>query len=152
MTEKSTIDQDRQRSELLRKQLVQMGEDFEYMKKNKEEWKKQLDAHFQDIERYSPAYTEKSKIVSSISPAKPNAPTIPSLPSNTNSTLRSRRPEMTFRTTLTPSPKIPMPNSIRRTRKLQTSINNWRRKRRIGTASSRRASVIPKKNSTVILL
>lgn len=36
---------------MLRKQLVQMGEDFEFMKKNKEEWKKQLDAHFQDIER-----------------------------------------------------------------------------------------------------
>lgn len=29
-----------------------MSEDFEYMKKNREEWKKQLEARFQDIERY----------------------------------------------------------------------------------------------------
>jgi hypothetical protein len=29
-----------------------MSEDFEFMKKNREEWKKQLDARFQDIERY----------------------------------------------------------------------------------------------------
>lgn len=45
-------EQDKQRSELLKKQLVQMGEDFEFMKKSKEEWKKQLDGRFQDIERY----------------------------------------------------------------------------------------------------
>ena len=51
MAEKSTVEQDRERSELLKKQLNQMGEDFEYMKKNKEEAKKQLDARFQDIER-----------------------------------------------------------------------------------------------------
>ena len=51
MSEKSTVEQDRQRSELLKKQLIQMGEDFEFMKKNKEEWRKQLDARFQDIER-----------------------------------------------------------------------------------------------------
>ena len=51
MSEKSTVEQDRQRSELLKKQLTQMGEDFEFMKKNKEEWRKQLDARFQDIER-----------------------------------------------------------------------------------------------------
>jgi hypothetical protein len=30
-----------------------MNEDFEFMKKNREEWKKQLDAKFSDIERYS---------------------------------------------------------------------------------------------------
>lgn len=36
MSEKSSIEQDRQRSELLKKQLTQMGEDFEFMKKNKE--------------------------------------------------------------------------------------------------------------------
>lgn len=51
MNEKSTVEQDKQRSELLKKQLAQMGEDFEFMKKSKEEWKKQLDARFQDIER-----------------------------------------------------------------------------------------------------
>lgn len=49
MSEKSSIQQDKQRSELLKKQLTQMGEDFEFMKKSKEEWKKQLDARFQDI-------------------------------------------------------------------------------------------------------
>lgn len=49
MSEKSTIQQDKQRSDLLKKQLTQMGEDFEFMKKSKEEWKKQLDARFQDI-------------------------------------------------------------------------------------------------------
>ena len=32
-----------------------MNEDFDYMKKSREEWKKQLDARFQDIERYSPS-------------------------------------------------------------------------------------------------
>jgi hypothetical protein len=53
MAEKSTVEQDKQRSELLKKQLSQMNEDFEFMKKNREEWKKQLDAKFQDIERYS---------------------------------------------------------------------------------------------------
>lgn len=52
MSEKSSIEQDRQRSELLKKQLVQMSEDFDFMKKSREEWKKQLDARFQDIERY----------------------------------------------------------------------------------------------------
>jgi hypothetical protein len=36
MSEKSTVEQDRQRSQLLQKQLVQMGEDFDFMKKNKE--------------------------------------------------------------------------------------------------------------------
>lgn len=36
-----------------------MNEDFDFMKKNKEEWKKQLDAHFQDIERYFIGYLEK---------------------------------------------------------------------------------------------
>lgn len=51
MAEKSTVEQDKQRSEMLRKQLTQMGEDFQFMKKSKEEWKKQLDARFQDIER-----------------------------------------------------------------------------------------------------
>ena len=51
MAERSTVEQDRQRSELLKKQLTQMGEDFEFMKKNKEESRKQLDARFQDIER-----------------------------------------------------------------------------------------------------
>ena len=47
----STVEQDKQRSELLKKQLVQMGDDFDFMKKSREEWKKQLDARFQDIER-----------------------------------------------------------------------------------------------------
>jgi hypothetical protein len=51
MNDKSTIEQDRQRSELLKKQLTQMGEDFEFMKKSREERNKQLDARFQDIER-----------------------------------------------------------------------------------------------------
>lgn len=36
MNEKSTVEQDKQRSELLKKQLAQMGEDFEFMKKSKE--------------------------------------------------------------------------------------------------------------------
>ena len=45
----STVEQDKQRSELLKKQLTQMGEDFEFMKKSREEWRKQLDARFQDI-------------------------------------------------------------------------------------------------------
>lgn len=49
MTDKTSVEQDRQRSELLKKQLVQMEADFDVMKKNKEEWKKQLDARFQDI-------------------------------------------------------------------------------------------------------
>lgn len=52
MAEKSTVEQDRQRSEVLKKQLSQMESDFDFMKKNKEEWKKQLDARFQDIEKY----------------------------------------------------------------------------------------------------
>lgn len=51
MTEKSSLAEDRQRSELLKKQLVQMSDDFDYMKKSREEWKKQLEARFQDIER-----------------------------------------------------------------------------------------------------
>lgn len=51
MAEKSSIEQDRQRSELLKKQLGQMTEDFDYMKKNRDEYKKQLEARFQDIER-----------------------------------------------------------------------------------------------------
>lgn len=42
MTEKSSLAEDRQRSELLKKQLVQMSDDFDYMKKSREEWKKQL--------------------------------------------------------------------------------------------------------------
>lgn len=52
MAQKSSIEQDKQRSELLKKQLGQMSDDFDYMKKNREEWKKQLEARFQDIERY----------------------------------------------------------------------------------------------------
>ena len=55
----STVEQDKQRSELLKKQLVQMGEDFDFMKKSREEWKKQLDARFQDIERYPSFHPEK---------------------------------------------------------------------------------------------
>jgi hypothetical protein len=61
MAEKSTIEQDKQRSELLKKQLSQMNEDFEFMKKNREEWKKQLDAKFQDIERYSYASMQENR-------------------------------------------------------------------------------------------
>jgi hypothetical protein len=61
MTDKSTIEQDRQRSELLKKQVNQMGEDFEFMKKNREEWKKQLDAKFQDIERYYYRSTQENR-------------------------------------------------------------------------------------------
>lgn len=51
MAEKSSVAEDRQRSELLKKQLFQMSDDFEFMKKSREEWKKQLEARFQDIER-----------------------------------------------------------------------------------------------------
>lgn len=29
-----------------------MSDDFDFMKKSREEWKKQLQARFQDIERY----------------------------------------------------------------------------------------------------
>ena len=64
MTEKSSIEQDRQRSELLKKQLGQMSEDFDYMKKNREEWKKQLEARFQDIERYMASDAGKYKTAS----------------------------------------------------------------------------------------
>ena len=32
----STVEQDKQRSELLKKQLVQMTEDFDFMKKNRD--------------------------------------------------------------------------------------------------------------------
>jgi hypothetical protein len=35
MAEKSTVEQDRQRSEQLKKQLTQMEGDFDFMKKNK---------------------------------------------------------------------------------------------------------------------
>ena len=31
--------------------LYPMSEDFDYIKKNREEWKKQLEAKFRDIER-----------------------------------------------------------------------------------------------------
>jgi thiamine biosynthesis lipoprotein ApbE len=74
----STAEQDKQRSELLKKQLSQMGEDFDFMKKSREEWKKQLDARFQDIDRYFDHYSGKSKVVSSISPTKQREPMIPS--------------------------------------------------------------------------
>lgn len=54
-----------------------MGDDFEFMKKNKEEWKKQLDARFQDIERYIDNHLEKSKIVNSLSQTRQKEQTIP---------------------------------------------------------------------------
>ena len=80
----STVEQDKQRSELLKKQLVQMGEDFDFMKKSREEWKKQLDARFQDIERYPSFHPEKYKAASNTSLTKLNAPMILCSPSNTN--------------------------------------------------------------------
>jgi len=38
--------------QLFHGQLKQMTDDFDFMKRNREEAKKQLDARFQDIERY----------------------------------------------------------------------------------------------------
>ena len=72
----STVEQDKQRSELLKKQLSQMGEDFDFMKKSREEWKKQLDARFQDIDRYFLPHSEKYKAASNILPTKLKEPMI----------------------------------------------------------------------------
>lgn len=49
---KSSLSEDQERMQLFQGQLKQMTEDFDFMKRNKEEAKKQLDARFQDIERY----------------------------------------------------------------------------------------------------
>lgn len=38
--------------QLFQGQLKQMNEDFDYMKRNRDEAKKQLEARFQDIERH----------------------------------------------------------------------------------------------------
>jgi len=116
------MEQDKQRSELLRKQLVQMGEDFEFMKKSKDEWKKQLDARFQDIERYDLPNPEKSKAASSTLPTKLNAPMIPFWLSNINSSSKSRKPEKTYRITSTHFQSRRLKSSNRRTRKSLTSI------------------------------
>lgn len=79
-----------------------MGEDFEFMKKGREEWKKQLDARFQDIERYPIDNLGKFKAANSILPTRPKGPMILCWPSNTNSNFKLRKPEMTSKTTSTP--------------------------------------------------
>jgi hypothetical protein len=53
-----------------------MGEDFDFMKKSKEEWKKQLDGRFQDIERYKVLDAEKLRGVGSILQLRPREQTI----------------------------------------------------------------------------
>lgn len=114
-------EQDKQRSELLKKQLVQMGEDFEFMKKSKEEWKKQLDGRFQDIERYQVLDAGKLREVGSILPLRPREPTILSWPSSISSNSKSRRLVRICRTISMHYRKIRLTNSIKRTRKLPTS-------------------------------
>lgn len=54
------------------------------MKKGKEEWKKQLEARFQDIEKYLICYAEKYKIVRFSLRMKPRRPMIHSWLSNIN--------------------------------------------------------------------
>ena len=54
-----------------------MSDDFDYMKKNREEYKKQLEARFQDIERYSKNNLGKFRIANNSLPMKPNEQTIP---------------------------------------------------------------------------
>ena len=49
---KTSLAEDQERMGLFQNQLKQMNEDYEFMKRNKEEAKKQLDARFQDIDRY----------------------------------------------------------------------------------------------------
>lgn len=49
---KSTLNEDQERMQLFHGQLKQMTDDFDFMKRNREESKRQLDARFQDIERY----------------------------------------------------------------------------------------------------
>ena len=121
------------------------------MKKNKEEWKKQLDAHFQDIERYPSPHPGKSNPASSTSPPKPNAPTTPSSPSSTSSTIKSKKPEMTSTTTSSHSPTTLTKNSNSKTRKWPTSARTSQNRPKIATASSRRGSARPGKDSRVLL-
>jgi hypothetical protein len=50
---KTTLSEDQERMQLFHGQLKQMTDDFDYMKRNREEAKKQLDARFQDVERFA---------------------------------------------------------------------------------------------------
>ena len=88
------------------------------MKKSREEWKKQLDARFQDIERYVINHSEKYKTANSTSPTKPNAPMILSLLSNISSNFKLKKQEKICKTISTPSQKKQLRGSIKRLKKL----------------------------------
>ena len=149
--EMSTVEQDRQRSELLKKQLVQMGEDFDFMKKSREEWKKQLDARFQDIERYSPHYSGKYRVANSTSLMKPRGLMTLFWHFNINSSSKSRRPEKIFRTILTPFQSRLMKGSSRRIRKLQTWIKTLRRKQKTEQTSFKKVRKTLSRRLTVLI-
>lgn len=145
MSEKSTIEQDRQRSELLKKQLTQMGEDFDFMKKSREEWKKQLDARFQDIERYIPNHAGKSTAANSILPTRPKGPTTLSWPSSTNSNSKSKRPGRIYRITSTLSPSLLTNASRKKTNKSPTSPVTSKNRPKTEITSSKRGRGTPRK-------
>ena len=149
--EMSTVEQDRQRSELLKKQLVQMGEDFDFMKKSREEWKKQLDARFQDIERYSPYYSGKYRAVNSTLLIKPRELMTLFWHFNINLSSKSRRLEKIYRTILTPFQSRLMKGSSRRTRKLQTWIKTLRRKQKTEQISFKKVRKTLSRKSTVLI-
>jgi len=115
------------------------------MKKSREEWKKQLDARFQDIDRYDHLHTEKSKAASSTSPAKQKEPTILFWPFSTSSNQRSKKLEKIFRATsinyLNPQKR----NLKKRTRKWHKSTRSWLSRRKQGTANTRKDKRTQKK-------
>lgn len=68
-----------------------MGEDFNFMKKNRQEWKKQLDARFQDIERFIASNLERLKAQSSIFQVNRSGQQIRLLPLSINSIILSSK-------------------------------------------------------------
>ena len=113
-----------------------MGEDFDYMKKSREEWKKQLDARFQDIERYIYHHLEKYRAANSTSQTRQNEPTILYLLSSTNFSSRSKKQEKIFKQILIIFQNQLIKDSSKRIKKWQILIEDLRKKKRTETINS----------------